>query len=143
MCHFILWNCLSLGIESKSLWYDGVTHYQWNSVVQMGSFNGDSYRHCCIMYIQMSYTITSKQQVYRVLCSRRLGQFTGLCRWYGLTSTVGGKMYRLGCEKRILRSDEEKELVWCRREEQRKVVVKNFSQTFVKNALYFLWIRVL
>ena len=45
--------------------------------------------------------------------------------------------------KPILRSDEEKEVVWCRREEQRKLVVKIFSQTFVKNAFYFLWIRVL
>ena len=45
--------------------------------------------------------------------------------------------------KQILRSDEEKELVWRRREVQRKLVVKNFSQTFFKNALYFLWIRVL
>ena len=33
--------------------------------------------------------------------------------------------------------------VWCRREEQRKQVVKNYSQTFVKNASYFLWIQVL
>ena len=45
--------------------------------------------------------------------------------------------------KSILRSDEEKELVWCRREEQRKLVDENFSQTFVKNGFYFLWIRVL
>ena len=37
-----------------------------------------------------------------------------------------------------LRSDEEKVLVLRRREEQRKLVVKNFSQTFVKNAFYFL-----
>ena len=40
MCHCILWNCLSFGIESKSLWYDGVTHYQWHSIVQMGSGKG-------------------------------------------------------------------------------------------------------
>ena len=45
--------------------------------------------------------------------------------------------------KPILRSDEEKGLVWRRREEQKKLVVKNFSQTFVKNKFYFLWIRVL
>ena len=45
--------------------------------------------------------------------------------------------------KTILRSDEEKEHVWHRREEQWKLVVKNFSQAFVKNAFYFLWIRVL
>ena len=31
----------------------------------------------------------------------------------------------------ILRSDEEKELVGRHREEQRKLVIKNFSQTFV------------
>ena len=44
--------------------------------------------------------------------------------------------------KPILRSDEEKELVWCRREEQRKQVVKNFDETFVKNAFQLLCIRV-
>ena len=52
MCHCILWNCLSFGTESKNLWYDGVTHYQWHSVVQMGSGKGDSYPLSCIMYIQ-------------------------------------------------------------------------------------------
>ena len=45
--------------------------------------------------------------------------------------------------KPILRSDEEKELVWRHPEDQKKLVVKNFSETFVKNALYLLWIRVL
>ena len=38
----------------------------------------------------------------------------------------------------ILRSDAEKELMLRRREEQRKLVVKKFSETFVKNAFYFL-----
>ena len=42
--------------------------------------------------------------------------------------------------KPILQSDEEKELVWCRRTEE---AGKNFSQTYVKNAFYFLWIRLL
>ena len=37
MCHCIMWNCLSIDIESKSLWYDGVTRYQWHSIVQMVS----------------------------------------------------------------------------------------------------------
>ena len=50
MCHCILWNCLSFGIESKILWYDWVTHYQWHCVVQIGSGKRDSYHHCCIMY---------------------------------------------------------------------------------------------
>ena len=45
--------------------------------------------------------------------------------------------------KPILRSDEEKELMLRGRVEQRKLIVKNFSQTFVKNAFYFLWIPVL
>ena len=36
ICHCISLNCLSIGIESKSLWHDGVTHYQRHSVVQMG-----------------------------------------------------------------------------------------------------------
>ena len=45
--------------------------------------------------------------------------------------------------KPLLRSAEERELMWRRREVQRKLVVKNFSQTFVKNAFYYLWIRVL
>ena len=63
MCHCILWNCLSFGIESKGLWYDGVTHYQWHSVAQMRSGKGDSCHHCSIMYIQMTWTITWKQQV--------------------------------------------------------------------------------
>ena len=45
--------------------------------------------------------------------------------------------------KLILRSDEEKELVWRHREDQRKLVVKNISETFVKNTYYLLWIRVL
>ena len=40
--------------------------------------------------------------------------------------------------KPILRSDEEKELGLRCLEEQRKLVVKNFSQTVVKNALSFL-----
>ena len=39
-------------------------------------------------------------------------------------------------------SDEEKELVWRHRETQQMLIVNNFSQTFVKNAFYFLWIRV-
>ena len=45
----------------------------------------------------------------------------------------------------ILRSDEEKELVWHHPEDQRKVVVKNYSEIFVKIAFYlqlipvFLW----
>ena len=34
-----------------------------NSIVQMGSGKGDSYPHCCILYIEMTYTITSKLQV--------------------------------------------------------------------------------
>ena len=45
--------------------------------------------------------------------------------------------------KQILRSDEEKELVLRHREEQRKLHVKNISETFVKNSFYLLWIRVL
>ena len=44
---------------------------------------------------------------------------------------------------KILRSDEEKELVRRHREEQRKLDVKNISETFVENAFYLLWIRVL
>ena len=40
--------------------------------------------------------------------------------------------------KPILRSDEEKELRVTSARGQRKMVVKNFSQTFVKNAFYFL-----
>ena len=51
---FICLNCLFFYIESKSLWYDGVTHYQWHFVVQMGSGKGDSCHHCCIMYIQIT-----------------------------------------------------------------------------------------
>ena len=50
MYHCKLWNCLFFGIESKSLWYDGVTHYQRHSVVQMGSGKGHSYPLCCIIY---------------------------------------------------------------------------------------------
>ena len=50
----------------------------------------------------------------------------------------------LSCEvKPILLSDEEKELVWRHREEQRKLDVKKISETFVKNAFYLLWIRLL
>ena len=45
-------------------------------------------------------------------------------------------MYRLGGETDSA-TDEENELVWRRRDVQRKLVVKNFSQTFVKNAFYF------
>ena len=45
--------------------------------------------------------------------------------------------------KPILRLDEEKELVWCHREEQRKLNGKNIFETFVKNSFYLLWIRVL
>ena len=45
--------------------------------------------------------------------------------------------------KPILRSDEEKELRVTSARGQRKLVVKNFSQTFVKNAFYFLRILVL
>ena len=40
--------------------------------------------------------------------------------------------------KPILRSDEEKELRVTSARGQRKLVVKNFSQTFVKNDFYFL-----
>ena len=57
-----------------------------------------------------------------------------------LTGVV--KVYRLGV-KPILRSDEEKELPVTSARGQRKLVVKNFSQTFVKNAFYFLRILVL
>ena len=45
--------------------------------------------------------------------------------------------------KPILLSDEEKELVWRHREAQRKLDVKNISETFVKNAFYLQWISVL
>ena len=45
--------------------------------------------------------------------------------------------------KPILRSAEEKELVWRHQEDLRKLVVKNFSETFVKNAFHLLWIRML
>ena len=47
MCRCIMWNCLSIGIENKSLWYDVVTHYQWHSIIQMGSSNGDCCCRCC------------------------------------------------------------------------------------------------
>ena len=43
----------------------------------------------------------------------------------------------------ILRSDEEKELVRCHREEQRKLDVENISETIVKNVFYLLRNRVL
>ena len=59
----ILLNSLSFGIESNSLLYNWVTHYQWHSVAQIGSGKGDTCHHYCIMYIQMTLTITSKQQV--------------------------------------------------------------------------------
>ena len=52
-------------------------------------------------------------------------------------TAVCTKMYRLGGETDFA-SYEEKELVRRRREVQRKQVVKNFSQTFVKNIFYFL-----
>ena len=45
--------------------------------------------------------------------------------------------------KPILGSDEEKPLVSRHRDDQRKLDVKNFSETFVKNILYLLWIYVL
>ena len=45
--------------------------------------------------------------------------------------------------KRILRSDEETEMMWRHPEDQMKTVVKNFSETFVKNAFYLQSIRVL
>ena len=44
--------------------------------------------------------------------------------------------------KPILRSDG-KELVWRHREEKRKLDVKKISETFVKNTISLLWIRVL
>ena len=53
-CHCILWNCLSFGIKSKSLRYEGVTHYEWHFVVQMGSGKGDRYHRCCVMCMQMT-----------------------------------------------------------------------------------------
>ena len=41
--------------------------------------------------------------------------------------------------KPILRSDEEKELVWRRREEEdESSYFKNFSESFIKNAFYLL-----
>ena len=56
------------------------------------------------MYIQITWTITSKQQVYRVLCGRCMGKFTELCGWYGVTCTHGncssdtvGGMSRICC----------------------------------------------
>ena len=52
--------------------------------------------------------------------------------WFGVYHEV----------KPILRSDEEKKLVWRHREDQWKLLVKNISETFVKNAFYLLWIRV-
>ena len=45
--------------------------------------------------------------------------------------------------KPILQSDEEKELAWRHREEQRKLDVKNIFEAFVKNAFYLQCIRVL
>ena len=45
--------------------------------------------------------------------------------------------------KPILRSDEEKELAWRHREEQRKLDIKNISGTFFKNASHLLSILVL
>ena len=59
--------------------------------------------------------------------------------FYGAV-TGATKMYWLVGETDSALSDEEKEPVWRRREEQRKLVVKNFSQNFVKNAFDFLWI---
>ena len=56
----------------------------------------------------------------------------------------GGLLMQLGSRcidyevKPILRSDEEKELHVTLARGQRKLVVKNFSQIFVKNAFYFL-----
>ena len=38
------------GIESKSLWYGGVTHYRWHSVAQMESGKEGSCHHFCIKY---------------------------------------------------------------------------------------------
>ena len=77
-----IWDC-------KSLWYDGVTHYQWNYVVQMGSGKGDSYPHCCIMYIYRWPKPSPPSNRCRVLCRRCLGKFTELCGWYGVTCTLG------------------------------------------------------
>ena len=52
------------------------------------------------------------------------------------------KMFRLGGETdSFIRW--RKRLVRYRREEQWKLVVKNFSQTFVKNDFYFIWIPML
>ena len=45
--------------------------------------------------------------------------------------------------KQILWSNEEEELVWRHREDQRKTIFKDFSETSVKNVFYLLWIRVL
>ena len=73
-------------------------------------------------------------QMHRCVCTP-VTQMTVRCRW--ITSLVQPKP--------ILRSDQEKELVHVTsREEQRKLVVnKNFSQTFVKNSLYFLCSNVI
>ena len=51
MCICILWSRLYFFIKSKSLWYEGVTHYKWHSGVQMGSGKGDSCHHCCTQCI--------------------------------------------------------------------------------------------
>ena len=91
MCRFILGNYLSFGIDRKSLWYDGVTHCQWYSVVQMGSGNGESCYHCCIMYYLYRWpTPSSPSNKCRVLCNRCLGKFTGVCGWYGVTNCTHG-----------------------------------------------------
>ena len=82
MCRHILWNCLAFRIEINSWWYDGVTHYQWHSVVQMGSGKEDSCHHCCIMYNSWSKPSPPSNRC-RVLCRRCMG------KWYGATCTYG------------------------------------------------------
>ena len=46
----ILWSC-SFGIENKSLWFDGVSHYPRHFDAQMGSGKETSCHHWCMSFI--------------------------------------------------------------------------------------------
>ena len=63
MLYYILWNCWSLVMRNKSLWYDGVSHCQWHSDVEMETVVSIANNVCTIVHIPMSYTITSKQHI--------------------------------------------------------------------------------
>ena len=54
MCCCILWNCSSIGIESKSLWSDGELIINDIPLFKWDHARDDSCHHCCIMYIRMT-----------------------------------------------------------------------------------------